>query len=855
MLNPLALVTVLCAAAPASPTFSPKNRPYDVSSYRIELKLKDADTFDNKAIIKLKAKSALATIELDARGLKYGAITVDGAPATFTEKFDPVTKTGQVVLKPAKPVAAGKEAVVEIAYTGSVNGMSNEGLFKTVNNDQPDGLPYYFTHFEPAYAQMFFPCNDQPADKATFEFFGVVDSRYSVIASGKKEKDETFEDSGQHLRRVLYTQNEPISPYLFAVAIGVFEPYKVDGDFPAQVFMVPDRKERAYEALNSTRAHLGFLQGFLGVKFPFAKLDQVAVPRYVWSGMENAGLIFNRESKFALETKHDLVGRSRVSGLIAHEMAHQWFGDDVTLAWWDDTWLNEGFATWLGQKAEKAYNDNDATDCASVRYREDYFREEAGPRSHPLQAKTGASAEDLFDDISYTKGAFVLEMLDSWIGKEAMQKSLKAYLEKYQYGNATSDDFFKVVFDTTKKEKELKPFKEAWLKKKAYPVIFPELTYGNDSVNITVRQIGARSDEKGPYVFKLPIVLHRDNEPKYTKEAVILVDKGEVKLKVDVPGPPQWVNWNAGGVALVRVNTPTVPEEQWVDSARLDPDPTWRLQAAMVLLGEMGNLEMKEEARPSDAAFGAIVDVLSKDPSPYVRKELMVRLAQSRFKKLPKELGPVVLGLAKNPKELNEDSIGRTMVRREAMALLGRIDYPEGYKYLYSEVTKSDQDFNFVSGLAQGVARVGTTEAIATLESAIRVQGARGYPYFHAVAEALGDVTNPDGLPPLARMVKEHGDNNELLRNVLGRLGDNTLLRHTPQFAAWTAQVVLDEKGFGEHVRAEMLDLLEDVKLPESKVALTEIVQKSTSERLKQNAQHQLDANFGAAPAAPAPKK
>ncbi len=853
MLTGLLLLPML-AAAPAN-AFAPRNRPYDVLSYRVELRFKDADTFDNKVLVKLKPKSTLAEVELDARGLEFGAITVDGAPATHHEKFDPATRTGQVVVKPARPLAGGKEATIELAYTGKVSTVAHEGLFRTENTDRPNDPPYYFTHFEPAYAQAFFPCNDTPADKATFELFAVVDSKLTVLASGKKEKDETFQEGGQNLRRVLYTQEQPIPPYLFAVAVGVFEPYKVDGDFPATLWMLPDRKDRAYEAQNSTRAHLGFYEQFLSTKFPFPRLDQVAVPHFSWNGMENAGLMFERDSRLALETKHDLVGRARTSQLIAHEMAHQYFGDDVTLQWWNDTWLNEGFATYLGHKASKAYFDNDMVDCGAVVRRDDYFRQEAGPRSHPLEAKVGTSAEDLFDDISYTKGAFVLGMLEQWIGKDAMQKSLKAYLDKYKYANATSDDFFNVVFATTKNQKELKPFRDAWLKKKAYPVIFPEFTYGNDSVSITVRQVGARADEKGPYVFKLPIVLHRENEPKYTKEAVLVIDKGEVHAKVDVPGPPEWVNWNSGGTALVKVNAPTVPEEQWVAAARGDPDPTWRLLAALDLLGELGNPEMKEEARPSDAAFGAIVDVLEKDPSPYVRTELMARLGESRFKKLPQELGAVVLGLAKRPTGMAEDVIGRTMVRREAMALLGRISYSEGTNYLLSEVVKPDQDFNFVPGLAEGVARIGTAASIATLEEAIRVQGARGYGYFHNTAEALGAIATPDGLPALARLVKENGSNNELLRNVMARLYRNALLRHTPQFCAWTAQVVLDEKGFGELARGQMLDLLEDVKLPEAKIALGEIIAKSSSERLKATARHQLETNFPSAAPAKEPAK
>ncbi len=244
--------------------------------------------------------------------------------------------------------------------------------------------------------------------------------------------------------------------------------------------------------------------------------------------------------------------------------------------------------------------------------------------------------------------------------------------------------------------------------------------------------------------------------------------------------------------------------------------------------------------------------MLNKDHSPYVRTNLMQRLAQSRFKKLPAELGAPVLALAKRPLDLDEDVIGRTMVRRGAMALLGRIAYPDGHKYLMAEVVKRDQDFNFLPGLADGVARIGTPEAIATLEEAVRAQQPRGYGFFHNTAEALGSVTTPDGLPALARVVKENGNNNELVRGVMGRLYENTLLRHTPQFCAWTAQVVLAEKDFGELVRGQMLDLLEDVKLPEAKIALTQIAEKSTSERLKANAKHQLETNFpGAAPAAP----
>ncbi len=855
MVTSLLLVSLLSTAKPTA-SFQPKNRPYDAIHYRIEFKLKDESTFDNKLIMTVKPKKALTEIELDAKGLEITSAKIGGEPATYKQGYDPALRTGTLTLKSAKPMAANVEATIEVAYTGKVSATAHEGMFTVSDSDDAEAPPYYFTQFEPTYAQSFFPCNDTPEDKATSEIFAVVDGRYTVLSNGTKEKDEAFSEGGKNLRRVLWKQDQPHSPYLIALAVGLFEPVAVGGDTQATVWTLPGKTDRAFEAVNATRSGLTFEASFLGSKYPWAKYDQVAVPRFVWSGMENTSLVFNRESKFILDHKNDQLNRTRIAGLISHEMAHQWFGNYVTLKWWDDTWLNEGFATFLGSLAEYNYHENDMVKVANAaNVLEDYFAEEASPRSHPLVGKGGASPEEMFDEISYAKGAMVLGMLDTWIGRTEMRKALKTYLEKYANSNANSDDFFAVVFASTKKEKELKPFKEAWLKKKGYPVIFPEISYIGGTATITLRQQPSAGDEKGPFVFKLPVVLHRDLEPKYSKEELILVDKQTVTVKVDVPGVPQWVNWNKNNAALARINVPTIPESAWIDGARLDPDPTWRMLSTWVLLGELANPEMKEQTRPSDAAFGAILDVLNKDPSPYVREQVLNKLARTKWKKLPAEFGVPVFALAKKP-DLPEDALGQILVRRAAMTLLGKIDFADGQRYLLSEVQKKDQDLNFISAFADGVAHLGTPEALATLQSAMRTQKPRGYAWYRNTAESLGSLESPAAVKAIAALFAENPGNNELVRNVLHRLEHNHAVLASAELAAWARDSALDEKGFAENVRAQILGLLESARSDDAKAALTAVADKCTNERLKNSAQHLLATNFPpkAAPA-PVPEK
>ncbi len=849
-MNALTLITLLAAAAPPS-GLQPKNRPYDAQHYKLEVRQGEGGTFNNVATITLKPSKALAEIELDAYDLKFTNAKVDGEEATFTPKYDPETRYGTVTIKPKKPAASGKDVVVELSYSVTA-GTSNDGFFTASEPDAPAGsLPGYFTQFEASYAQRFFPVNDTPADKATSEIVAIVDEKYAVVSNGKKALDEKFVEGGKNLRRVHWKQDVAHSPYLIALAIAQLEPVQVSDEPSMTLWVPPHRKADAFVAQDVMKQLFNFEVAFTGTKFPWAKLDVVAVPNFRWGGMENTSVIFERTSALLVDHRNDQLIRSRISALLAHEMAHQYFGDLVTCAWWNDVWLNEGFASYLGGLATDDLEDSEQFEVNFATWTlDEYFREEDGPRSHPLVVK-GVPAEQAFDSTSYGKGEHVLRMLDLWLTRAEFKKAIKLYLEKNAGKAVTSDDFFKAVFESSKKEKELKPFKEAWLTKRGYPVIEPSTSFNNGKLTVTIKQTPNVAGEKGPFIFKLPIVIHRATEPAFTQEAVITVDKPEVKVDLEVPAAPEWVNWNKNFGALVRVNPTAISEDRLVDAARHDNDPVWRLLSTLQLLGNLTADNLKEEVKPTDSATGAILDVLNKDPSPYVREAVLLKLAGTRFKKLPKEFSAPLLALAKRPTDLNDDPAGYIRVRLAAMEALARTDSSEGHTWLLGELGKREIEINYLTGYANAAARLGTDSAISTLRAALVTQKGRGFAYYRRTASALSKARGVDVLPVFRDVLKSVPNNDEFGRTISHGFGSNRELRETTDFAALVRDVVLDEATFTEEFRAEFLEYLDDIKFEGAKQALTEIAAGSKSARIKASAQRVLDTNF---PAPPAPK-
>ncbi|HET7871229.1 MAG TPA: ERAP1-like C-terminal domain-containing protein, partial [Terriglobales bacterium] len=289
------------------------------------------------------------------------------------------------------------------------------------------------------------PGFDEPGFKATFDVTVMIDKGDTAISNGRIIADH---QEGEK-RKITFATSPRMSTYLLALAVGDWKCLEknVDG-VPVRVCAVPEKKDRGEFALDVAARVLRFYNRWYGMRYPFGKLDMVAIPDYEWGGMENTAAIFYREGSLLLnEETASLAAKRGHATVVAHEIAHQWFGDLVTAAWWDDIWLNEGFASWMENKPIAAWRPewNQETEEAAAAQRVIAVDSLASARAIHGDPKTSSEIKEMFDDITYEKGAAVLRMLEAYVGPEVFRRGVNQYLQEHANGNATSEDFWRAL--------------------------------------------------------------------------------------------------------------------------------------------------------------------------------------------------------------------------------------------------------------------------------------------------------------------------------------------------------------------------------------------------------------------------
>jgi len=341
-----------------------------------------------------------------------------------------------VRLQVPETVAAG-QAQIHLKYAGKLaEGLRGLYLSKTPRRE------YAVTQFEGTYARMMFPCFDEPAFKATFDLTTIASKDDTAISNGHIIKDEF--DGNRH--RITFSTSPKMSAYLVALAIGDWQCLsRTVDDVPIRVCAVPEKKEFGAFALDVAAHSIQFYNQWYGIKYPFGKLDMLAIPDYEWGGMENTASIFYRDSALLLDEKNASVFRKRGQAVtIAHEIAHQWFGDLVTAAWWDDIWLNEGFATWMARKPIEAWHPEWHLEDDAAAEAQQIIGVDSLPSARAIHGNPSTPSEikEMFDGITYEKGGAVLRMLESYVGPEVFRKGVNTYLATHANGNAASADFW-----------------------------------------------------------------------------------------------------------------------------------------------------------------------------------------------------------------------------------------------------------------------------------------------------------------------------------------------------------------------------------------------------------------------------
>src|SRR5258708_9770006 len=423
---------------------SAQRLPYGVSPQHYNLTFMpdlQKAVFSGDETIDVEVNKVTSTITLNAIELEFQEATVTQESKTQPAKWDFAPEKQQATLTVAEQLQPGP-ASIHIKFTGVLNDkLRGFYLARTKQRN------YAATQFESTDARRAFPSFHEPAIKAKFDITLIIDKADTAISNGHITSDTPGPGEGKHTLQ--FSTTPKMSTYLVAMAVGDFECIEGAADnTPIRVCCTPDKKPLTSAALRYAQEILKFYNQYYGIPYPFGKLDLVGVPDFEAGAMENTAAIFYRESLLFIDDKNSSVdSHQQVFEVLAHEMAHQWFGDLVTMKWWDNIWLNEGFATWMALKSSQALHPEWNAVLGGVRATNGAMQLDSLKNTHAIRAKAETPEEinELFDGISYEKGAAVLRMIESYVSPDVFKRGVNAYLRKFAYSNATAEDFWGAI--------------------------------------------------------------------------------------------------------------------------------------------------------------------------------------------------------------------------------------------------------------------------------------------------------------------------------------------------------------------------------------------------------------------------
>ena len=560
---PNSVPPVAPAAAPSGPAPGPAadeqvplgRLPSDVGPTHEALALEvdpDADRFGGTADLALHLAGPRTQIWLHGRGLAVSVATVTPASgAAIAARWDEVDPSGVVRVALAQPVSG--DVVLHVAFTAAYD-TQLVGVYRTATS----AGPAVFSKFEAIYARRAFPCFDEPAFKVPFDVTLTVPASQAVVGNMPLAEATAV---GPGKKRVRFQTTPPLSSYLIAFAVGPFESRATTlAAGPARPQALPigavalrGRGEATGYALAETPALVAEQERYMGLAFPYPKLDLVAVPDFQSGAMENAGAITFRDAALLVD---DRVTTQRqkieVTSVIAHETAHQWFGDLVTMPWWNDIWLNEGFATFFASRTLRAVRpafeaELEAETSASEVMGDDSL---ASARRIRQPIETTHDITNAFDGITYQKGAAVLAMLEHHLGDEPFRRGIHAFLAAHAGGNATTDDLVAALAQAS--GKDIAPLAASFLEQPGVPAIAATLRCdaGHGSVVVAQsrwRPVGSTAASDGSWT--VPVCVRAGIGRRVEQACTLLT---AATGAIELPACADWVMPNADAAGYYR---------------------------------------------------------------------------------------------------------------------------------------------------------------------------------------------------------------------------------------------------------------------------------------------------------------
>ncbi len=449
---------------------------------RVEVDPALSPRFRGEVTHRLELLRGTRSIELHAEGLVISRprLRVEGRRVRARVETRPDRST--VVVHAAELLPAGP-VELELAFRGRLR-RDLRGLYEARAGERP----YAFTQLEAADARSFFPCFDEPSFKASFQLSVTTGREHTVLSNNPVAKVEPLEDGR---KTVHFSRTPPLSSYLLALAVGELEASAPTfcGETEIRVWHVPGKSQLTGFALEAARETLARLESYFDLPYPYEKLDLVAVPDFEAGAMENAGAVFFRETLLLVDPETvTQQEKKRVAEVVCHELAHMWFGDLVTMAWWDDLWLNEAFATWMAFHVVDAWRPEWRMWNDFQHYRAAALRMDALSQTHPIytRVRSPEEATENFDLITYEKGASVVRMIERYLGAETFRAGVRSYIRSHREANTVASDLWGALSEASGQEVE--PIVRAWIEQPGFPLLRIRRQPGEKGDRLVLRQ-------------------------------------------------------------------------------------------------------------------------------------------------------------------------------------------------------------------------------------------------------------------------------------------------------------------------------------------------------------------------------
>jgi aminopeptidase N len=477
-------------------------------------------TFRGRETIRVQLKSPASSITLHAAEIAFvdAAVETAGGSQVARVTLDPEAETATLTVP--NQIPAGP-ATIRITYNGILNDKLR-GFYLSKAN----GRSYAVTQLEPTDARRAFPSFDEPIYKATFEVSLMIDQGDTAISNGAQVSDSPGPEPGTHT--VSFAPTARMSTYLVALIVGDFVCRSGASDgTPIRVCATPDKLGLTAYALEAAEQQLALYNRYFGIRYPFGKLDILAIPDFAAGAMENTGAITFRERLVLVDPERASLGTLKsITSVMSHEIAHQWFGNLVTMKWWDDIWLNEGFATWMEKRPMAELRPEWNVELDEAADTQSALALDALPstRAIRMRVETPDEINEVFDGIAYEKTAGVLRMVEGFVGAEAFRQGIVSYLKKFSYTNAAGEDFWNEMTRVT--GRPVDRIVESYVKQPGAPVLSIETKCTGTSSEITVSQarfVGAPGAPEGglrggtvpPQTWTLPVCFKaNDGQPR-----------------------------------------------------------------------------------------------------------------------------------------------------------------------------------------------------------------------------------------------------------------------------------------------------------------------------------------------------